>query len=118
MTVCAFSSDPITAMPSAAPTWRTVVFVPLATPAFSRSMSERITLVSCELAKPTPMPNSAEPGSSASSVVCVEIISATTASPTASSTRPIRTTRVVPIIRVKRAPSGAPSAMSAPIGTM
>ena len=39
-------------MPSAAPTWRTVVLVPLATPAFSRSTSDRITLVSCELAKP------------------------------------------------------------------
>ena len=76
--VCALSSDPITAMPSAAPTWRTVVLVPLATPAFSGSTSERITLVSCELAKPTPMPKSTEPGSSASSVVSVEIINATT----------------------------------------
>ena len=72
--VCAFSNDPITAMPSAAPTWRTVVLVPLATPALSVSMSERITLVSCELAKPTPIPKSTDPGSSASSVVFVEII--------------------------------------------
>ena len=58
-------NDANVAMPSASPTWRTVVFAPLATPAFSGSMSERITLVSCELAKPTPSPNTIIPGSSA-----------------------------------------------------
>ena len=57
-----------TAMPSASPTWRTVVFVPLATPVFSGSMSERMTFVSCELAKPTPSPNSTMPGSSCENV--------------------------------------------------
>jgi hypothetical protein len=115
---CALSSEPITAIPSAAPTWRTVVLVPLATPALSGSISERMTLTSCELAKPTPMPNNTEPGSSATSVVSVEIIAAVTANPTASSTRPTRTTRTVPITRVSRPPIGAPNAIATPIGTM
>ena len=50
------NTEPMTATPSAAPTWRTVELMPLATPDFSAGMSERITLVSCELAKPIPKP--------------------------------------------------------------
>ena len=34
--ICALSSEPIIATPNAAPTWRTVVFAPLATPELSR----------------------------------------------------------------------------------
>ena len=44
------------AMPSAAPTCRTVEFVPLATPDLAGSMSERITFTSWALAAPTPSP--------------------------------------------------------------
>ena len=47
---------PITAMPSALPTWRTVVLVPLATPDLAGGMSLRTTLVSWVIAKPAPMP--------------------------------------------------------------
>ena len=56
-TVRLANTEPMTATPSAAPTWRTVELVPLATPDFSGGMSERITLVSCELVKPMPNPN-------------------------------------------------------------
>ena len=40
-TIWVLSSDPMTAMPSAAPIWRTVVFAPLAAPACSFGMSLR-----------------------------------------------------------------------------
>ena len=58
------SNEPIIATPSATPTWRTVVFAPLATRRLSFGISDRTTFVSCELAKPRPMPKSASPGSS------------------------------------------------------
>ena len=47
---------PITAMPSALPTWRMVELVPLATPDLSGGIFERTTLVSCVVAKPAPIP--------------------------------------------------------------
>ena len=109
---CALSSEPITAMPSAAPTWRTVVLVPLATPALlaidvgqdhvgelrarepdadaeQHRARERARAASCASRSSTPPPPARR----------------------ASNTSPIRTTRVVPMIRVKRPPSGAPNAM-------
>ncbi len=58
-TVRLAKTEPTTATPSAPPTCRTVELVPLATPDLSAGMSERITLVSCELAKPIPKPNRA-----------------------------------------------------------
>ena len=62
--VISVSTVPITAMPSAAPIWRTVVLAPLAEPTRSGSISERTTFVSWELAKPMPMPKTTKPGSS------------------------------------------------------
>ena len=59
----------ITAMPSAAPIWRTVVFAPLAAPDRASGISESTTLVSCELAKPMAMPNTIRPGRSDTKVV-------------------------------------------------
>ena len=54
--VCVVRIAPITATPSAMPTWRTVVFAPLATPELSFGISERTTFVSCAPANPMPMP--------------------------------------------------------------
>ncbi len=117
-TVWAFNSAANVAMPSAAPTWRTVVLIPLATPALSGSMSERITFVSCEPAKPTPTPNSAQPGSNARNDISGETANATNASPVASNTRPVRTTVVTFMYRVSHAPIGAPIAISTPMGSI
>ena len=50
--VCAVRSEPITATPRALPTWRTVVFDPLATPELSGGISDSTTLVSWARAKP------------------------------------------------------------------
>ena len=54
--VWAVSSEPMTATPSALPTWRTVVFAPLATPELSFGISDSTTLVSCAPANPIPAP--------------------------------------------------------------
>ena len=54
--ICALSSEPIIATPNAAPTWRTVVFAPLATPELSAGISDITTFVSCAPANPMPMP--------------------------------------------------------------
>jgi len=116
--VDASMNDANVAMPSASPTWRTVVLVPPATPAFPGSMSDRITFVSCELANPTPRPNTIIPGSSARNETRGEIASATHNSPIASRASPVRTMLVMLKRRVNRPPMGAPSAMSIPCGSI
>ena len=63
----------MTAIPSAAPSWRTVVFAPLAAPERSLGISERITFVSWEPANPMPIPNTTSPGSSDQNVRCGDI---------------------------------------------
>ena len=47
---------PMTATPSALPTWRAVVLAPLATPELSAGISDMTTLVSCAPAVPMPPP--------------------------------------------------------------
>ncbi len=89
------SSEPITATPSAMPTWRKVVFAPLATPELCPGISDSTTLVSCAPAKPMPIPHRARPGMSCHAVVWSEITTGSTA-PGAYALIPNRTTIVGP----------------------
>ena len=50
------SVAPMIAVPMAAPTWRDVDCTALAWPDSATGTSERMTPVSCAVAKPTPMP--------------------------------------------------------------
>ena len=117
-TVRLAKTEPITATPSAAPTCRTVEFVPLATPDFSSGMSDRITLVSCELAKPMPKPNSPQPRSRSRNVTDGLTTNAMTTRPITSSTSPSCTTRVTPTWRTRRPPIWDPTMMNTPAGTI
>jgi hypothetical protein len=79
-----------------------VVLAPLAAPERAGGISERITLVSCELAMPIPAPKTTNDGSSDQKVSAGEITATMAAKPTASRTSPTRTTIVVPIRGVRR----------------
>ena len=54
--------EPITAMPSAVPTWRIMPAAPDAEPALCGGMSLSTTFVSWLVAKPIPIPCSSRPG--------------------------------------------------------
>ena len=54
--LCTVSSEPMTDTPRALPTWRMVVFAPLATPELAAGISDSTTFVSCAPAKPIPAP--------------------------------------------------------------
>ena len=106
-------------MPSAAPTWRTVVFVPLATPAFSRSTSDRITLVSCELAKPDADAEEHRAGEEREQRrVRRDHQRDDDQADRLEHEADAHDTRRADDARAARAPIGAPNAMSTPIGTM
>ena len=55
-TVTVVTRVPMMAMPSALPTWRIVLLVPLATPDLSTGISQSTTFVICEVAMPLPRP--------------------------------------------------------------
>ena len=86
---------------------RTVVLAPLAAPAASGGTSERMTLLSCEPAKPMPMPNERRSRAAAPRTTASVVIDdrATTPRPSASMNSPARTTLVVPMRRVSQLPS-------------
>ena len=114
---CVASSELTMAMPRADPIMRTVVLAPLAAPARSAGTSDRMTLLSWEPAKPMPVPNRANPGSSCHRWMSGERAIATEVRPSASNNRPVRTTLVVPTRRVSQLPSWEPATMNSPDGT-
>ena len=92
------------------------MFVPLATPALSGSMSERMTFVSCELANPTPRPNTIIPGSSARNETSRRDDDRDQQQPDRLEREPERTMLVMLNRRVSRPAIGAAIAMRMPCG--
>ncbi len=114
---CTVINDPMIAAPNAPPIWRAVAAAPLATPERAIDTSERMTLVNCALARPSPMPNSARPGR-----ICQNVMPGATAQITRSSDPPSMNRPQLMIDprlnrRVRRALSCAPMMMKIPIGS-
>ena len=108
---------PITAMPRALPTWRTVVLVPLATPDLGGGMSDRMTLVSWVTDEADAQAVADQPGSEvAEGEVWATRRPPCRCRPTVCMARPSRITGTVPMRLVSRPPMGAPTRMDEAVG--